>query len=357
MSIEIDSSVSFGHAETIRDAGGSTVGVVPWHNISAKAPAREFADGHDLARELGLAWRVDPGPLQRPDPGHSREGYYNPGNIPNFRGVFRGDNGTCLGTVGRGWHAIQNHQLCDIAVSLSRIMPIRIDGGGILGEGEKVWVMADLGTRQIGNRVLRSGEPDAVNQYVLFVTAHNGKGAAKVIPVPNQMSCANALAGIIQSKGKFGWSIAHTLNADKRLAAAKRGLFEATRWFNGLFDELEKLETQPFTHRQMAAYADKFIEELRGTVESAKEITERAKDAREDDKIDLVRLFDEGASNIGRTKVDALNAVTEFISHHRRRAKKGGDETRAALSRLEDEWYGSHAIKMRRRALNILQTI
>jgi phage/plasmid-like protein (TIGR03299 family) len=356
MAIEINSNMTFQHAEPVRGPGGSTVGLVPWHNVAAKAPAREFKDGHDLAAALGMDWRADPGPLARPGSvGHTREGFAPPPAIP-FRGVFRSDNGVCIGAVGKQWHAIQNAQLCDLAVSLSRIMPITISAGGILGEGEQVWVMADLGTRQIGDRVLKSGQPDAINQYVLFSTAHNGKGAAKVIPVPNQCNCANALAGIIKSQGKFGWSISHTLNATVRLEKAKAGLFRATRWFDQLFQELEELERQPFTPDLMRTFAEQLIAETRGVIgEAQATLSDRAKASQQEDVDTLVRLYDEGASNIGRTKADALASVTEFISHHRRRAQRGGNQTRAALARLEDEWQGSHTISMRRRALNILQ--
>ncbi len=359
MAIEIASNMTYTHSEPVREPGGSTVGLVPWHNLAKQAPAREFINGHDLARELGMDWRADPGPIARiGSVGHSREGFAPPPAIP-FRGVFRSDNGVCLGTVGKQWHAIQNAQLCDLAVSLSRIMPITINAGGILGEGEQVWVMADLGTRQIGNRILKSGEPDAINQHVLFMTAHNGKGAAKVLPVPNQCDCANALAGIIQSQGKFGWSISHTLNADTRLAKAKAGLFKATRWFDDLHVQLESLEREPFTVIQMVNYADLLINETRGlidaTAEQLAQRTERQTEQQEGDKATLVRLFEEGQTCGNGTKLDALNATTEFISHHRRRAQRGGDQTRAALARLEDEWQGSHTISMRRRALNILQ--
>jgi len=356
MSIEVASNMTFGHQEVVRGADGSTVGYVPWHNIAANAEPREYRDGHDLARVLGLDWYAFPDALSRAtNAGHTREGFAATPAIP-FRGVFRSDTGVCLGTVGKQWHAIQNYQLCDLAVSLSRIMPISINAGGILGEGEKVWVMADLGTRQIGNRVLRSGEPDAINQHVLFCTAHNGRGAAKVIPVPNECGCANALAGIIKSRGKFGWSISHTMNAEKRLEKAKRGLFESTRWYDALFTQLESLNEEPFTEKDMVIFADQLINETRGVIEEVVNArTERQVEQQEGDKATLVRLFSEGATNIGETKLDALKAVTEFISHHRRRAQRGGDQTRAALARLEDEWTGSHTIQMRRRALNILQ--
>lgn len=359
MAIEIASDMTFQHAEPVRGPGGSTVGLVPWHNLAKQAPAREFRDGHDLAKALDLDWRADPGPIMRPNYGHTRDGFYKPEHIPNFRGVFHSRTGVCLGAVGRVWHAIQNTQLCDLVVSLSRIMPITINAGGILGEGEQVWVMANLGTRQIGNRTLKSGEPDAINKNVLFMTAHNGKGAAKVLPVPDQCGCANALAGIIQVHGKFGWSISHTLNADKRLEKAKRGLFEATRWFDQLFEELEDLERQPFTERNMVDFADQLINETRGLIDATnKELaqrTERQTEQQEGDKATLVRLFEEGRSCGNGTKADALASVTEFISHHRRRAQRGGNVTRAALARLEDEWQGSHTISMRRRAMNILQ--
>lgn len=320
---------------------------VPWHGIMAPAETRSYTDGHDLAEALGMDWVVEPRTLV-----NLRGDVAAP--IP-YRGVFRSDNNECVGTVGRQWHAIQNHQLCQLVVDLSASAPISLVGGGTLGRGEKVWVMADLGTRRIGNRTLRDGSPDELNQYLIFVTAHNGSGAAKIIPVPNQLHCSNALAGIIRHRGRYGWGIMHTRSAECRLQQARGGLLNTVKWFAELAAELEELETQPFTTRDMHAFAEKMIGEMRQTLGDAREITDRAAAAREEDRLTLVRLFNEGASCTGRTKVDALNAVTEFISHHRRRARKGGDQMRAALSRLEDEWYGSRPIKTRQRALELLQ--
>lgn len=333
------------HSERV----GSSVGRAAWHSLAAAASKREYADGADLMADLGLDWKVEKQPLFGPQ-----------GQETGFSGVFRSDTGACLGSVGKRWTEIQNDEaIGDLVVDLARVEPdLSITGGGVLGQGEGVWVVASMGDVEIGapGRMLRNGEADLLTRNVLFTLKHDGKGALRMVPIPEQVWCANQLAGLLSTNGKNGFSIAHTKNFADRLAVARQGILAMRGHYADLIDELRTLDEERMTRRECFDFAERLIAETREAIDGAKDAkTEAGKRKRQEDAAAITRTFFDGASNTGRTKLDALSAVTDWLSYQRGRAKKAGEDTQAALSRLNDDWFGGNTIATRRRALRLLR--
>ena len=71
----------------------------------------------------------------------------------------------------------------------------------------------------------------------------------------------------------------------------------------------------------------------------------------------VVDLFTDGVGNRGVTRMDALNAVTEFFNHHNNVKKLEKEGRRAAERRLTSNLFGgANDIQMRRAAGLLLET-
>jgi phage/plasmid-like protein (TIGR03299 family) len=321
------------------------VGIAPWEGVSQTPdPGREYADGQELADALGIGWRVELRPaLYAAADGQSRA-------ARGWQCAVRQTDGAALGMVGGRFHVVQNGQALDPVARLG--VPV-IAGGALGRSGEKVWCLTDLGTVEIPGRTLRDGSPDAIGRYLLFVNHHDGKGAVKLALVPFAFACANAI-NVAMSRATDRLAIRHTRSAERRLQEAASAIQIARAEYDAWFRTMAELDKERMDREQMRAFAEELIAEARARIDESKEVTERTERARIREVEVLTGLFDEGASNIGRSKLDALHAVTEYVDHHRRRAKKGGDQTRAQLSRLNDIWMGTPARTMKRRAMALL---
>jgi hypothetical protein len=148
--------------------------------------------------------------------------------------------------------------------------------------------------------------------------------------------CANTLK-LAVSGGNRVFGVKHTKNIQQSIAAA----LDILGYVDHL-QEKQKLAINAMARTEMTAdEAGKMFNVLLGIQDGVKASTRVENQAEE-----LNRLFKHGTGNMGRTRWDALNAVTEYVDHGRSsRVTEGRDQ---AEVRFESVLMGSgDALKAR----------
>ncbi len=309
-------------AHELAEVNGKTsmafFGETPWHGLGTKLENPATAAEAILA--AGLNYEVDLVGLTTVD------------GIPvsQRKAVVRGDTGQILGVVGNSYVPIQNAGAFEFLDAVVADGSLRYHTAGALGQGERVWMLAKL-----PGHIRVSGTDDITEKFLLLSNSHNGTSAMRVFFTPIRVVCANTLV-VAQRGGKGqGISIMHKGDLQAKVAEAQKVLGIAHRFYDNLQTKIDLLAQHLPTQEQL----DNFFYTLYPDP-IASERT-RAQNTRQE----LQRLFEAGRgqdiNGIRHTTWAALNAVTEYVDHHR--PTRARNEQERASRRLQSQWFGSGA--------------
>ena len=219
----------------------------------------------------------------------------------NHDGVFalqRSDTNAHLGSCGKKYRPIQMEEMFDVLDTASnRVGDIDHIGYTYTGNGKKVVVQSKL-------RDELNVDGDKIEGYFYTVVDNTGMGSNKVAPSTQRISCDNAFHLIEKRKGdRLRHSDTFTANVDLMI----RRIVDNIQTVKGFGGVVEFLKNAKFNRNQMVKLTQKLIPVEKD--ESVKRNNKREK---------LVELYESGVGNVGETKWDAFNAITEFETHNRR---------------------------------------
>lgn len=295
-----------------------TVGTMPWQDVALDEP-RRFHGSKELCAALNLDYEVRTAPLINARTGEA---------CRNYREVIRTDTDQTLGIVKPRYHPIQNVDAFSFLPEVAGEHGLQVVAGGIVDDGAKVWILTKLREVELKNRILPNGERDRIVHHLLFWNSHDGSSSRRIAAVPYAFWCANALAAAWRN-AEATYSTRHSRSAPQKLDLANRQLAEAIGWLGDFEQQMLQLDAERIKRSEVKTIAEQVLADVHGAIEEAKEITEKeaeAKQRRLDQRSEkaerIARLFDgEGRSCRGETKLDAYQAITEFIDHHRARRR------------------------------------
>lgn len=301
-------------------------GIKPWHGLGTIVEGQ--LNAQDALHAAHLDWRV------------SRRGIYIHGpagqdeEVPGYKAIARDDTGAVLGVMTDKYVPIQNTEAFEFFDTVVGEGQAVYDTAGALHGGRKVWILARLPQR------LFVDESDQLERQILLVTSHDGSSTLKMMHVTTRVVCQNTLS-IALSGAKNSVSILHRGNYKDRVSEAQRALKVSYGYFDNLSALIAELAKSPMSASDMRAFTEKLLP-----------IPEGDKAPRtEKSRAEIASLFSRGLGNAGRTKWDALNAVTEFVDHHRRYGKTAqGDATE---TRFASTLFGSGAA-LKQQAVSLL---
>jgi phage/plasmid-like protein (TIGR03299 family) len=313
-------------------------GETPWHGLGTKIPANVSAK--EALVPAGLDWTVEARPCYHKQPDGSFA------EVPRFRTTVRSSDGSALGVVSKGYGVIQNAELAAVADAIAGEGNAWCHTAGSLDEGRRVWFLLQLpGQFRVGN------DASPVEKYLLLNTRHDGTAAAKVLFTPVRVVCNNTLTAamdIAEKSKKNAESviqIRHTANVAEHLEAAKTAMRAAIDYFARFEALAQELARAAFSHEQMEGLAEHlFPGREDGT---AAKITSIYRDK-------ILALFDggKGHEEIRGTAWAAVNAVGEFVDHHRNHRATPGST--AVENRAKAIWFGS-GFDIKERALHFVK--
>jgi hypothetical protein len=215
--------------------------------------------------------------------------------IPGVYSLQREDTNQHLGMVGETYRPIQMREMVDVLDrSFNAIGGVDHKGYAVSKGGRKVLIQSKL-AESFGV------DGDQIDPYFYTVIDNTGMGSNKVIPSTIRIACDNALHLI---KGSAANSSRHSARFDDRvetMIASITDCIKATKEFDVT---MRQLKSQPFTWDEMMQLTQKLVPA--GEEDTNRRIKKRER---------IANMFTSGRGNVGETRWDALNAVTEFETH------------------------------------------
>jgi len=276
----------------------------PWHNLGIELNHPKTA--RDAIKMAGLDYTVVKKPLE-----------LKPGLNQNAYATVRTDTDDVLGFVDESYKPIQNinaFKFFDILVAENEAV---YDTAGIIGKGERVWILAKLpGYINVHGK-------DIVNKYLLLTNSHNGSSHVQVKLISIRMVCNNTFTSALQGAGEV--QISHTSNAaqDSEQATTMLGLSKY------LYEQLEVMfkgmASRKITQGQLREYVQALVPDNEEADNTAR--TEKIRNS-------VLHLHESGrGAHLARgTLWGAFNSVAEYTDHIM------PDED--SSTRLNSIWFG-----------------
>jgi len=240
-------------------------------------------------------------------------------------GVFRTDNNNFLGTVGAGYECIQHMEGFEfLDILLGEVNGAHFETAGVLGRGETIWGLVDLGVKS-GIRNTK----DETETYLLFKTGHIGNFKYTFAGCRTRVVCQNTLlAAIAENRATF--TIKHTKNYRDVMEQARSLIQDFKDSVLTIDEKMNFLAGRVIDKDNMINILDELF-----PADSEGNRSTRSKHNIEK----ILNLYESNDSNaipeIRGTAYNLLNACTEYTDHFR--SVKGN----TAISRAESAMFGS----------------
>jgi phage/plasmid-like protein (TIGR03299 family) len=291
------------HNIEVRDGKASIAfaGETPWHRLGQKLPAA--FDAASALKHGGLNFTVEKVKIQTCD------GL----EIPNRFALRRTDTKDALGIVTDFYKPMQNRDAFGFFDGIFGKGKARYEVAGVLGKGEKVWLLAKL------NGEFSVGKEDTVGKYLLLTNGHDTNEPIRAKFTPIRVVCQNTLTAALTRTGNE-IRIQHIGNVPAKLELAGKlmkqaGIYydELQATFNGFLKF--KIKTNVLRGYALRVLPDKPVkwETASAPIKSHIQSIERNHEAGRGADIKGVR----------GTLWGAYNAITEFVDHERTKLDAG----------------------------------
>ena len=222
------------------------------------------------------------------------------GNKRCIDGVYslqRSDTNQHLGMVKDKYRPIQMNEMIDIISEASdKVGDIDHIGYTTSKGGRKVVIQSKYrDTLDVGG--------DKIDPYIYTVIDNTGMGSNKMIPSSVRIACDNAFH-LIAKNEEASDRARHSASFDTHVDGMINNIVSAISTTKNFTQIVEKLKNEKFNRDQMVQFTQKLI-----PIE--KEESTRRQNKREK----LVELYEGGRGNVGESRWDAFNAITEFETH------------------------------------------
>lgn len=302
------------------------VGDTPWHGLgnqlSPKQPIEVWA------RQAGMDWTIESADV-RFVAGQTGSGLGSIHAFPEQRVLYRSDTKAPLSVVSSRYQVVQPREILEFYRDLTEVGGFELETAGVLKDGKKLWALA-----RTGQSVSLKGR-DEVNGYLLLATACDGTLATTAQFTSVRVVCNNTLQ-IALGDSAGAVKVPHRLQFDAQ--AVKRQLGIAISSWDGFMVRMKALADRKVSDTAAEAF---FCRVLTYPVSSSFPTP-----AINNSAIRAVQALYAGQgmgadlTSARGSLWGALNAITEFIDHHRR--------ARSDDNRRDAAWFGAgNVIKQR----------
>lgn len=285
------------------------VGEVPWHRLGTQL--EKPATAAEAITAAGLDFDVDRVPLKTAETDLPIEGHF---------ATVRRDTSQVLGVVGAHYQPIQNRDAFTAFDALVGEGEAMYHTAGVLGKGERVWILAKLPD------YIRVNGNDIVEKFLVLTNSHDGSSAVRVKLTPIRVVCENTLA-LALSGTEQEVRICHIAHAEERLKKAHEILGLTNKLYAELDQIFSRMSAKQLTGTMLAEYVRNIFPLQHGSNQNGHVPKVREK---------ILELVETGKGmDMSRGSLwNAYNAVTEYIDHVRR-------PNASDSARLKSMWFGT----------------
>lgn len=254
--------------------------------------------------------------------------------IPGEMGLFRSDTGGCVGIHSPNFTFLQP---CDSLGVLERARQL-VGGEWSSASAFKGGRMIS-GFVQIDTLIKAPRRGDSIGLSIAYFDRFDGGGKARLQLLANVLACDN---GMTRSDSLVTFSEKHTGSLKDRFAALEFKLMvNLQEQIEDLRGVVNTLDSRDMVQSEVESFARALF-----PAQDEENVPARTASARDE----VITGFTRGAGNVGRTRWDAFNAVTEYLDH---RSTFRETEFSREENRFESIVSGTVA-RTRNRALELL---
>ncbi|WP_186140891.1 DUF932 domain-containing protein [Burkholderia gladioli] len=303
------------------------VGATPWHGLGNKLAPNQPIEL--WAERAGMNWRIEEAEVRFVAAGNRSLGSIHA--FPEQKVLYRSDTKAPLSVVSARYQVVQPAEILEFYRDLTEVGGFQLETAGVLKEGRKLWALA-----RTGQSATLKGK-DEVNGYLLLATACDGTLATTAQFTSVRVVCNNTLQ-IALGDSASAVKVPHRSQFDAQVV--KRQLGIAISSWDAFMARTKALAERKVSDsaaetflRRVLTYATPNLADR-----DALAVNERAIKA----VSQLYAGHGKGAdlASASGTAWGLLNAVTEYVDHHRR--------ARSEDHRRDAAWFGQGAtIKQR----------
>lgn len=294
----------------------------PWHGLGNKLAPKQPLEV--WARAAGMNWSIEEAEVRFVAAGNRSLGSIHA--FPEQKVLYRSDTQAPLAVVSARYQVVQPAEILEFYRDLTEVSGFQLETAGVLKEGRKLWALA-----KTGQSATLKGK-DQVNGYLLLATACDGTLATTAQFCSVRVVCNNTLQiALGDSAGAI--KVPHRSQFDAQ--AVKRQLGIAVSSWDAFMVRMKALSERKVSD----AVAEKFLRRV--LTYSTTTTADRDATAVNERAIRAVAQLYAGRgkgadmASASGTAWGLLNAVTEYIDHHRR--------ARSDDNRRDAAWFGSGA--------------
>jgi len=257
--------------------------------------ASGFNNIGDALAEYGLDWDVELRPT------FYRRADNELGQIDGAYAVVRTDTDAVLGRVGGDYTPLRNSGALAHADRLIELGAATLDAVFEVKGGKKVGASLRL------NEDLTVAGEDPHALYITLVTSHDGSTATMTNVTPIRLWCTNQLA-LSFRQARHSWSVRHLSKIEDQLKVVRDELEFVTEYKKTFEKTGEKLVLTGWTERDMKSLAEASLNFVNN---------EQTKEKSVNAIMDVWMNSGLIGDDYRNTAWGALNAVTEWVDHHR----------------------------------------
>jgi len=262
-----------------------------------------------------------------------------------FYGLRNNNTGHVYTVTGRKYTPIQNHELIDAFDEVRKMYGADYKAAGVMRGGSRVWVQAQLPkeyTFEIPNR-----KGDTINSMLTMLIGHDGIISNCIFPTSMRGACNNQFVAMTRESTR-DYRIQHFSNWEDKLGLVKTVFAKNINSLKNMYTDFAALDSKAISKEELY----NFLGELYPMKDQEDERTVNRHN-------DIAALFSRGAGNLGKSRWDAFNAVTEYVDHHQHATRMAN-----AIENKNHEYIqnrigslstpGGSMDRFKRRALNLL---
>lgn len=294
----------------------------PWHGLGNQLAPNQPIEM--WARQAGMNWQIEEAEVR-----------FVSGNVgstlgsihafPEQKVLYRSDTKAPLSVVSRRFNVVQPLEVLDFYRDLTEVGGFELETAGVLKDGKKLWALA-----KTGQSATLKGR-DRMNGYLLLATACDGSLATTAQFTSVRVVCNNTLA-IALGDSTGAVKVPHRSQFDAQ--AMKRQLGIAVSSWDAFMARTKALSECKVNDTAVEAF-------LRRVLTYPAAAANTPVPATNDSAVKAVQELFAGRgrgadmASASGTAFGLLNAVTEYVDHHRR--------ARSDDNRRDSAWFGAGA--------------
>lgn len=298
------------------------VGQEPWHGLGNRLTPNQSIE--DWKRAAGMDWSIEEAEVRFVAAGNRNLGSIHA--FPEQKVLYRSDTKAPLSVVSSRYAVVQPTEILEFYRDLTEIGGFELETAGVLKEGRKLWALA-----KTGHSGLLKGK-DKIGGYLLLATACDGTLATTAQFTSVRVVCNNTLQiALGDSTGVV--KVPHRSQFDA--AAVKRQLGIAVSSWDAFMVRTMALAERKITDSTAEVFLRRVLTYSTASLPDRETVAVNERAIKAVGQLYAGRGKGADLPSAAGTAWGLLNAVTEYVDHHRR--------ARTDDHRIDAAWFGAGA--------------